>query len=142
VASMEERFWAKVQKSDTCWVWVAAKDGKGYGYFGSRKGETRLAHRLSWELTRGPIPAGLHIDHLCRNTSCVNPAHLEPVTPRENILRGIRRQPDDQCRRGHEFTPENTVPLAGSGRKTCRTCKRERERRAKAAKRAAERSAA
>ena len=74
-----------------CWGWTAAKDPKtGYGNFSDKPTGRRMvnAHRMSWELYRGPIPAGLTIDHLCRNTSCVNPDHLEPVTQRENSRRG------------------------------------------------------
>ena len=85
------RFWAKVEKTsdiNACWNWLGAKT-KGYGNFsyGGRGGKTVRAHRFSYILINGPIPDGLALDHLCRNTLCVNPAHLEAVTDRVNFLR-------------------------------------------------------
>ncbi len=69
-----------------CWHWTGAKTDKGYGRF--YLNGNKHAHRISYELLIGPIPNGLVIDHLCRNPSCVNPAHLEPVTHVENVKRG------------------------------------------------------
>ncbi len=121
--SEEARFWVKVNKTETCWLWTAAKI-KGYGAF-EFGGKLRLAHRLSYEMAKGPIPAGLQIDHLCRVPHCVNPAHLEAVTPRENQLRGFgvsgvnaRRT---MCRRGHPFDETNTYTWGG--KRCCRTCR-------------------
>lgn len=74
-----ERFWAKVVKTDSCWLWTGAKDGRGYGYFYFAPGDTRQAHRVSWEIANGPIPDGLCVLHNCPggdNPSCVNPSHL------------------------------------------------------------------
>jgi len=89
-----ERFWRKVRKEDGCWWWTGAVDGQ-YGRFwiGPRTQSGRIvqAHRYAYERLVGPIPDGLHIDHLCCNKLCVNPAHLEPVTGVENVQRGIRR---------------------------------------------------
>jgi hypothetical protein len=95
----EARFWAKVDKTDGCWQWTAATSDVGYGIFWTGKRLVQ-AHRWSWEQANGPIPAGLHIDHLCHNTDaecfggndcphrrCVNPAHLEPVTQQQNMAR-------------------------------------------------------
>jgi hypothetical protein len=119
-----ERFWAKVNKTETCWLWNGARDANGYGrfYVGSRT--IALAHRVSYEMSVGPIPQGLHLDHICRVTSCVNPDHLEAVTPRENLLRGIgpsainaRRT---QCKRGHAFTEDNTY--RHRNQRYCRAC--------------------
>ena len=139
-ASIADRFWEKVDKSGDCWLWMAARQPTGYGRFGWAKGDVRMAHRVAYEFLVGPIPAGLVIDHLCRNPSCVNPAHLEPVTIAENNARGIGRQPDTHCRRGHLFTPESTYRRP-NGRKTCRTCYREYDRDRKRALRAERRAA-
>lgn len=138
-------FWGKVTKTDTCWLWKAAQASGGYGSFRTKAGSFR-AHRFAYELHYGPIPAGLEIDHLCHNQDpscragescphrrCVNPAHLEAVTGRENKLRGrtiaARNAAKTHCTRGHEFTPENTYRVKPSksqtnGARGCRTCRR------------------
>lgn len=125
-----ERFWASVTKTETCWLWTGAKN-KGHGQFTVSRTDVRspkklMAHRYAYELLVGPIPDGLELDHLCRVRHCVNPAHLEPVTRRENLLRGethaARNAAKTHCKRGHEFTPENTYyPKGGRGCRTCRT---------------------
>jgi len=127
---LERRFWSHVDKSGDCWLWTASTNGVGYGYIYGPDGKLVGAHRLAYELTVGPIPDGLHLDHLCRVTLCVNPAHLEPVTPRVNILRGespsAEHARSDFCANGHKYTPENT--RIGKGRRHCRQCHRERAR--------------
>lgn len=122
-----ERFWPKVDKSsaDGCWNWTGATGPNGYGYFGAPKGSSRLAHRFAYESTNGPVPEGLQLDHLCRNRRCVNPSHLEAVTQRVNTLRSESPTAINaratHCKKGHEFTPENT--LTSRGKRDCRACK-------------------
>lgn len=112
-------------ESSGCWEWAGNKLRLGYGHF-KLNGKNRKAHRVSYELLKGPIPLGLTIDHLCRNTSCVNPDHLEPVTQRVNVLRSnnqaARNARKTHCKHGHEFTAENTV-IVPLGRQ-CRLCLR------------------
>jgi len=86
---VEERFWGKVQRCDAeeCWPWLEGTTSDGYGRFGITSEEVVGAHRFAYELIVGPIPAGLTIDHLCRNILCCNPAHMETVTNSENVRR-------------------------------------------------------
>lgn len=121
----EVRFWRKVQITESCWKWTGAINGYGYGIFfwdGSK-----YAHRLAYEMLVGPIPKGLHIDHLCRVRECVRPAHLEPVTPAVNALRGYgvcaQYARQTHCVNGHELSPENIYP-SDRGWRICITCKR------------------
>ncbi|MFJ7023199.1 HNH endonuclease signature motif containing protein [Streptomyces sp. NPDC101117] len=131
-----DRFWAKVNKTDTCWLWTGAKTSRGYGQF-TTGGRTGMAHRWAYEDRNGPIPGGLPLDHLCRTPSCVNPAHLQPVTQRVNILRGesvVAKNPaKTHCPKGHAYDEINTYvtrPYPGnpSGARQCRACDRERKR--------------
>lgn len=124
-----ERFWEKVDRSGDCWIWQGAKTPLGYGVFYTA-GSTQQAHRIAYEMVHGPILSVLVIDHLCRTPACVNPAHLEPVAQRENVLRGespsARNARKTHCKNGHEFTPANTYYFRGDRR--CNTCHREAER--------------
>lgn len=138
VASME-RFWSKVDRSGgpaACWPWTAYVDkAHGYGVFMVHPRQVK-AHRMAYELAVGPIPEGLFIDHLCRNRSCVNPAHLEPVTAYENWRRGHAPQAKARragtCPNGHARTPENTRQAGNSVRcLDCRALSRQREDREK-----------
>jgi hypothetical protein len=86
-----------------------------------------LAHRMAYELARDPIPAGLVIDHLCRNKRCVNPSHLEAVEQRVNLLRGETNSAKTHCINGHEFTPDNTYMW--QGKRSCRACRRDSGKR-------------
>ncbi len=142
-----DRFWSKVNKDGLvpeyaphlgpCWTWSAGLM-KGYGSYrtGSRAlGTLRnsYAHRWSYELLVGPIPAGLQLDHLCRVKTCVRPSHLEPVTQRVNLLRGFtivaRCAGATHCPQGHEYTDANTkweYPRERRGKRKCATCCRAR----------------
>lgn len=134
-----ERFWASVDFDGEggCWLWTQKLAPSGYGQFGVGRraigtyGKKR-AHRWAYEHLVGPIPEGLVLDHLCRVRHCVNPDHMEPVTSRENTLRGETRPAINaartHCTNGHEFTPENTGTTHRGGRR-CRACAREWQRR-------------
>lgn len=100
-----------------CWNYAGTINPAGYGQI-----RQTTAHRYFWETIRGPIPAGLQLDHLCRNKRCVNPSHLEPVTHDENQRR--RAVLITHCPQGHEYTPENTVIKIRDGRekRSCRAC--------------------
>jgi hypothetical protein len=123
-----------------CWTWVGAKTPKGYGRF--HLDGNKHAHRVAYELYKGAMPAGLVLDHLCRNPACVNPDHLEPVTHLENIRRGDHtgkgwRRALTHCPQGHAYTEENTyAEVKGDGRKYrhCKTCICERNRERNRAK--------
>lgn len=80
----EERFWSKVQKGDGCWKWTAHLSTKGYGRFSITRSNVVPAHRFAFELAGGQVPAGMVVDHMCHNRSCVNPAHLRPLSPKQN----------------------------------------------------------
>ena len=85
----EERFWATVDKTGTCWLWTARLHPSGYGYFSPGGSRPRVAsHRWAYEQGVGPLPEGMVLSHLCRALSCVNPAHLEPITYRKRTLQG------------------------------------------------------
>lgn len=138
MTSTFERFMARVDDSGDCWLWLGAKSSNGYGAV-SVGGRMKSAHRYSYEQHVGSIPAGLQIDHLCRVRNCVNPAHLEAVTGRTNVL----RSPDapsainarkTHCIHGHEYTPENTL-LQKRG-KYCRECHRQKLARRRLARKA------
>lgn len=138
-----ERLWSKIDKQnpDECWPWIAGKTSHGYGsiYF---DGKSRPAHRIVYELTYGPVPDGLVLDHTCHNLTgcylgagcphraCCNPAHLEAVPQVVNFRRGDRatQPPPTHCPRGHEYTPENTrIRSNAEGRvvgRWCRACNR------------------
>jgi hypothetical protein len=133
---VEERFVAKIKYVADCWLWTSTLTPRGYPCFWF-EGKQWRAHRVAYVLFVGPIPGDLPLDHLCRNRSCVNPSHLEPVTIRENVLRGIGLSAANarktHCKRGHEFTTDNTYMQDGT--RQCRACRAFRDRRYKDARR-------
>ena len=127
MSNLDARFRQKIQVVGDCWEWTGSTS-QGYGRFRA-DGRSVFVHRWAYERFRGPIPAGLTIDHLCRNRRCANPDHLEPVTNRENVLRGegitAQHARKTHCPQGHEYTPENIYSWPGrpNGR-LCRECMR------------------
>lgn len=124
----EERFWSHVERRgpEECWPWTGAQDGHGYGcMMMGRRGINRRvvkAYRVAYELLIGKVPEGLQLDHLCRNPICVNPKHLEPVTSKENTMRGnnqtVRQSQQTHCLRGHFLSKEHYY----RGKRQCRPC--------------------
>lgn len=123
-----QKFWSRVQQQGDCWVWTGTLDGTGYGVF-CHAGKRFRSHRYSYELMVAEIPAGLVIDHLCRNRACCNPWHLEPVTEQVNIIRGIGptaiNAAKTECPQGHAYSPDN-VYVDRSGYRYCRQCRSDR----------------
>jgi hypothetical protein len=144
----QERLWAKVDKasgtwpvrgSGACWMWLGKFSRDGYGRHWRTGEGDRRAHRLTYELVKGPIPGGLDLDHLCRNKWCVNPDHLEPVTLAENNGRKDKLHQTGayatHCKNGHAWDEPNTA--VRYGRRYCRACGRNTTRAYKARMRAA-----
>jgi hypothetical protein len=122
----------------TCWPWQGASYPNGYGSF-AYQGKVTTAHRVSYLLFVGAVEPKDHVDHLCRNRICVRPTHLESVTERENILRGISPSAKNarrtHCVRGHPLEGDN-LGKSKAGRRVCLTCARERMRLVRALRRA------
>ena len=118
-----ERFARKFVVTKGCWEWTAGKNQDGYGQFGI-SGAVRYAHRIMWELSGKPLNPTKVIDHLCRNRSCVNPAHLEEVTNYANLMRGHgharRNKEKTHCINGHPLSGNNLAYQVGGRR--CATC--------------------
>lgn len=143
-SEIERRFWARVERRSgvwwngtECWRWQGATDRKGYGRFAPDGRTPTGAHRYSYSLAHGTIADGLHVDHLCRNHWCVNPHHLEAVTPRTNVLRGesptVLLHHSGRCKHGHAMTPENSyTPPSRPTVRMCRECMRLRDQARKA----------
>lgn len=130
--TLADRFWSKVDRSGDCWLWIGASSN-GYGVFSVGRKNFR-AHRWAYESELGPVPDGLELDHLCRTTLCVNPAHLEAVTHWENMRRSITPAAANitktTCPLGHPYDI-----ITSQGHRGCRTCKRANARRRAAIKR-------
>lgn len=125
-------FFAKIKLDpDTgCWLWTACKDYDGYAIMTVNR-KARRAHRWGYELINGRVPDGLQLDHLCRNRGCVNPKHLEPVTNRENQIRGegisAINARKTHCPKGHPLSGDNLLRyLSLKGVRSCATCARAR----------------
>lgn len=156
-ASTEDRFWAKVEKSDDgCWLWTGYIKPNGYANFapgGGRGVPKPYVHRYSYELARGPIPDEMEIDHSCSVRHCVNPAHLEAVTrsvniDRRNIANGWTplseqgpKPPKTHCKHGHAFDEENTYWQPDGAGRSCKACRRKRTADSAARRRARTRGA-
>ena len=102
-----------------CWKWLLYANNKGYGIW-NHAGRSILAHVVLWERRNGPVPAGLELDHLCRNRLCVNPDHLEAVTHQENISRGLGAR-RTHCPYGHPLSGTN-LRLGKDGHRYCKAC--------------------
>ncbi len=123
-----KRFWSKVNKTSSCWLWTGLLRPDGYARF-SVRGTPVYAHRFSAELNGLQLSPMLVLDHLCRVRNCVNPKHLEQTTQKENVRRGdAGRYNSDKtrCRNGHDFTPDNTYSI--NNHRACRTCLRANQR--------------
>lgn len=139
--AVADRFWDKVDKRgpDDCWPWLANKLPAGYGMFGrgGRHAGLILAHRWLWEHLHGPIPPKYTVDHLCNNTSCVNPKHLKAGPHRDNVARGRGNAfqingAKTHCKHGHPFDDANTLiryrPDGTVKQRQCRMCDRLKHR--------------
>lgn len=124
--STTKRLYAKVDRTDECWLWTGSTTPNGYGHI-YVSGQHPTAHSVAWVLDTGlDLPVGIVVDHLCRTRSCVNPEHLEAVTYRENTLRGNatgngeHNRRKTECPRGHPYAGENLITTKRG--RDCRTC--------------------
>lgn len=142
--TLENLFWSKVDKNGaasdyrpdlgSCWLWIASTNAHGYGTFKVENGST-LAHRISWSMHGGVVPKDMQIDHLCRVRNCVNPKHLEVVSPRVNTHRGFTNARKIHCPKGHLYDGDNLYTTPKGRSRQCRECVRQSQRRYQARKR-------
>jgi hypothetical protein len=134
----EVRAFTRIRRAPRgCWEWIGYVDGSGYGRFRGRHRQWESAHRWFFEFLVGPVPDGMELDHLCRNRRCVNPRHLEPVTHRVNVLRGVSvpavNATKSACPAGHRYTATNTYTYRGM--RYCKACRHARLREGRRAQR-------
>ena len=124
-------FSASVRKGPGCWEWTASRQKFGYGTKW-HNGSVQLAHRIAWEEANGPIQEGMCVLHRCDNPKCVRPDHLFLGTVADNNADrhakgrdggGLAARAQTHCKRGHEYTPENTCRYGKTGRRSCRACR-------------------
>ncbi|WP_063750263.1 HNH endonuclease signature motif containing protein [Kitasatospora cheerisanensis] len=123
MAEFATRVFDRTDRTGDCWLWKGHKNAEGYAWTHAA-GHHRLVHRFSYEALVGPIPVGFQIDHLCKVRHCVNPAHLEAVTPKVNVQRSTsanRRK--THCPQGHPYDEANTYRPPGRTARACRACR-------------------
>lgn len=128
--TLAERFYSKIQKTDTCWLWVGAKTSQGYGMLKvNRDTKTERVHRIALILEGIHIPDNMVVDHICRNRLCVNPKHLRIVSTGTNVLENseglaAKNRIKTHCIHGHEFNEQNTKLIVdrGSLKRACKAC--------------------
>lgn len=136
---VQSRFWSKVDKTPTCWLWLAPLGGKGYAQFDVTVRGRRIlfyGHRYALAASGVPLLDGMVVDHICRVRHCVNPEHLRQITNKENVLVGIGLSAVNarktRCKRGHDLTDERVFRMTSTGQRICRPCHAELERQYRA----------